>query len=78
MKVGEKLGKSVKWIKQQTLQLGGKFARMCIEIDVLKSLQERFKYRRRMREVVYEEMHLVCFNCGIYGHVRQLTLSEAG
>ena len=46
----------------------GPYARICVEIDLLKPLVAKFKMRRRVRRVEYEGLHLVCFGCGLYGH----------
>lgn len=67
-KVGEKIGRPIR-IDQTTSQVSrGRFARMCIEIDITKPLISMFKFRKRTRFVEYEGIHLVCFHCGIYGH----------
>ncbi|KAJ9189664.1 hypothetical protein P3X46_000929 [Hevea brasiliensis] len=52
-----------------TLQASrGKFARMCVEVDLSKPLLFKFCLRKWVRLIEYEDMHLVCFSCGFYGH----------
>lgn len=46
----------------------GRFARMCIEVNITKPLLSKFKLRRRVRCIEYEGIHLICFKCGVYGH----------
>lgn len=46
----------------------GRFARMCIEVDITKPLLSKFKLRRRIRCIEYEGVHLICFKCGVYGN----------
>ena len=46
----------------------GKFARICIEIDLKKQLVTKYELRGKVRHVQYEGLKIVCFNCGLYGH----------
>ncbi|XP_019184648.1 PREDICTED: uncharacterized protein LOC109179603 [Ipomoea nil] len=67
-KVGKKIGRPVR-VDQATSQVSrGRFARMCVEIDLTKPLISKFKLRKRTRFIAYEGIHLVCFGCGMYGH----------
>lgn len=68
MKVGEKIGKPIR-VDHATGEVArGKFARMCVEVDIKKPLLSKFKLRRTARKIEYEGLHLVCFDCGVYGH----------
>ncbi|XP_019198076.1 PREDICTED: uncharacterized protein LOC109191857 [Ipomoea nil] len=67
-KVGKKIGRPVQ-VDQATSQVSrGRFARMCVEIDLTKPLISKFKLRKRTRFIAYEGIHLVCFGCDMYGH----------
>ena len=68
MKVGEKIGKPIRIDQTTGLVSRGKFARLCVEVDITKPLLSKFKLRRRVRRIEYEGIHLVCFHCGVYGH----------
>ena len=68
MKLGSKLGKSVKIDTAKSLASRGRFARMCVEVDLTKPLISKFNLRRRTRRIEYEGIHLICFGCGKYGH----------
>ncbi|KAJ9187288.1 hypothetical protein P3X46_002761 [Hevea brasiliensis] len=46
----------------------GKFARMCVKVDLTKPLLSKFKFRRRIHKIEYEGINLICFECGVYGH----------
>lgn len=46
----------------------GKFARMCVEIDISKSFIGKFKVERCTQRIEYEGIHLVCFYCKVYRH----------
>ncbi|XVF67807.1 hypothetical protein PTKIN_Ptkin10aG0151500 [Pterospermum kingtungense] len=68
LKVGSKIGRPIRIDQATSLVSRGKFVRLCVEVDITKPLLSKFKLRRRVRRIEYEGMHLVCFNCGIYGH----------
>lgn len=46
----------------------GHFARVSVEIDLAKPLVAKFMFKRKVRCLEYEGLHLVCFHCGHYGH----------
>ena len=47
------------------------FAHICVEIDISKSLISKFRLKLRVRKVEYEGIHMVCFTCGMYGHMKE-------
>ncbi|PKI54065.1 hypothetical protein CRG98_025559 [Punica granatum] len=49
----------------------GAFARICVEIDLTKSLRPKFELRSRVYGVEYEGLHLICFDCGRFGHWKE-------
>lgn len=46
----------------------GRFARVCVEIDLTKPLVAKFWLDKRWYSVEYEGLHLICYKCGRYGH----------
>lgn len=68
MKVGAKVGKPITIDTATSLVSRAMFARVCVEVDILKPLLSKFMIRRKVRKVVYEGLHLICFKCGMYGH----------
>ncbi|XP_031131901.1 uncharacterized protein LOC116033288 [Ipomoea triloba] len=70
-KIGNKLGRTVQVDHTTSLVSRGKFARVCVEIDLTKPLISRFTLEEKVWQVAYEGMHLVCFTCGLYGHRRE-------
>lgn len=68
MRLGEKIGKPKKVDQATSLVSRGKFARVCVEVDISKPLLASFKLKNRIRKIEYEGLHLVCFNCGMVGH----------
>lgn len=67
-RIGEKIGRPIRIDSATSLTTRGKFARLCVEVDITKPLLAKFWLRRRVRRIEYEGMHLVYFKCGIYGH----------
>ena len=52
------------------LQYWGKFARLCVELDLEKPLQPWFLVNGKMHMIEYEGLHQVCFACGRFGHAK--------
>lgn len=67
-KVGEKIGKPIRADQNTDTATRGRFARICVEVDITKPLLTMFKMRKRVRTIKYEGIHLVCFACGVVGH----------
>ncbi|KAK8514781.1 hypothetical protein V6N12_057677 [Hibiscus sabdariffa] len=47
----------------------GRFARMAIKINLQKPLVSKISINGQLQFVEYESLPMVCFKCGIYGHV---------
>lgn len=45
-----------------------RFVRVYVEIDLTKPLVGNFWLGGRWHKVEYEGLHVVCFQCGRYGH----------
>ena len=46
----------------------GRFATICVELDLRRELIPSFTTLGRDFLVEYEGLRLICFNCGKYGH----------
>lgn len=66
MKIGKRIGGPVKVDQATDLILSGKYARVCVEVDVTKPLLAKFKFTE------YEGIHQICFHGGVYGHRKDL------
>ncbi|CAL1356128.1 unnamed protein product [Linum trigynum] len=66
--IGEKLGRVEKIDYNTANGFRGNYARICVEIDLRKKLVSKYRLKRRVRRVEYEGLHIVCFECGHYGH----------
>ncbi|KAK9904544.1 hypothetical protein M0R45_000626 [Rubus argutus] len=70
-KIGKMLGNVVKIDQVTMAQARGKFARLCIEIDLQKPLKPFIGVADMAYGVVYEGISMICFNCGCYGHAKE-------
>ncbi|XVF17065.1 hypothetical protein REPUB_Repub10bG0085200 [Reevesia pubescens] len=68
MDIGRKVGKPLKLDANTSLAIRGKFARICVEVDLSKPLISRIRVGNFIQVIEYEFMHTVCFECGVYGH----------
>lgn len=70
MRLGRKIGDPIRVDNNTSRVTRGHFARLCVEVDVTKPLLSKFKLNRRVRRIEYEALHMVCFSCGIFGHMK--------
>ncbi|XVE63525.1 hypothetical protein DITRI_Ditri07aG0027100 [Diplodiscus trichospermus] len=68
MKIGRRIGRPLKVDTTTLSALRGRYARMCMEVDLEKPLLSTFQLRRRVHIIEYETLDLVCLSCGKYGH----------
>lgn len=76
VKIGNIIGKRLKVDKNSLPQQQGedmmvdrgRYARICVEVDLSRKLRSRVVLRRRAFRVEYEGLGLICFKCGRYGH----------
>lgn len=47
----------------------GKFARVCVELDLNRPVVGKVWFRNHWFNVEYEGLHLLCNKCGSYGHI---------
>ncbi|EOY31426.1 Uncharacterized protein TCM_038365 [Theobroma cacao] len=67
-RIGNELGRTLK-IDQTTYQATrGKFARMCVEIDLKNPFVPKIFIGGRWQKVEYEGLRILCFHCGKFGH----------
>lgn len=73
-RIGSLIGPVVKIDKVTLAQTRGKFCRLCVEVDLDKPLKPFVQLGEKPFGVVYEGISTICFNCGVYGHVREIVL----
>ncbi|CAL1369855.1 unnamed protein product [Linum trigynum] len=69
--IGNKLGRVEKIDYNTANRFRGIYARICVEIDLRKRLVSKYRIKRRVRRVEYEGLHIVCYECGHYGHTTE-------
>lgn len=70
-RMGDKI---VRVIKIDEVIFGGKrgrYAKVCVDIDLLKPLQSKILVAKKHVLVEYEGLSLICFDCGIFGHRKE-------
>ncbi|XVF51100.1 hypothetical protein PTKIN_Ptkin04bG0157300 [Pterospermum kingtungense] len=67
-RIGRLIGKPLKVDKTPMAASRGRFARLCVEVDLEKPLLSKFRLRRGICRIEYEAVHVICFKCGVYGH----------
>ncbi|KAF7844981.1 uncharacterized protein G2W53_001886 [Senna tora] len=73
-RIGGLIGRTIKVDPTTSLTSRGKFARICVEINLKKQLVPQVEVRGRSYAVEYEGLHLICFHCGRYGHSKDLCM----
>ncbi|KAF7806787.1 Retrovirus-related Pol polyprotein LINE-1 [Senna tora] len=73
-RIGDLVGKTLKIDPTTSLTSRGKFARICVEINLKKQLVPQVEVKGRCYAVEYEGLHMVCFHCGRYGHTRDFCI----
>lgn len=62
------LGTMLKVDKLTSIHSKGKYARICVELDLEKPLKSFIEIRGNKLFLEYEGLHLICFQCGKYRH----------
>jgi hypothetical protein len=72
------IGRPIK-VDTNTLKVErGKFARVCVEVDLTVPVVGKIWVNGHWYKVQYEGLHLICTNCGCYGHLgRNCSLNPA-
>ncbi|KAF7842178.1 ribonuclease H [Senna tora] len=66
--IGSHVGRVLRIDTNTMTQSRGKYARICIELDLGKPLLSQYCVHGIARKIEYEGLHLICFECGVYGH----------
>ena len=74
--VGYKLGKLLKVDVITSAAIRGRYARLCVQINTANPLLKCLKLEHFWRDIVYENLPLLCYRCGPLGH-QEIQCSEA-
>ena len=66
--VGNKLGKLLKIDAVTSAAIRGRFARLCVQVNIAYPLPKRVKIGTFWQDIVYENLPLLCYRCGQLGH----------
>ena len=69
--IGKAIGNVLRIDTFTATESRGKFARLCIQVDVDKSLITTVMIGKLQQTVTYEGIHNLCFECGRMGHKRE-------
>ncbi|KAH9685608.1 DUF4283 domain-containing protein [Citrus sinensis] len=67
--LGQVIGKVIKIDYNTESACRGKFACIAVELDLAKPLCSQFLIDGKLQKVEYENLPLICYECGKYGHL---------
>ncbi|CAN0905673.1 hypothetical protein LINGRAHAP2_LOCUS23805 [Linum grandiflorum] len=67
MRIASRIGKPVGVDRATKERARGKYARVCVEVNLTKALLPKYKIEGIPYLIVYEGFHKICTNCGAYG-----------
>ncbi|XP_057426575.1 uncharacterized protein LOC130720007 [Lotus japonicus] len=70
-RLGSLLGTMLKIDTHTTVHSRGKFARICVELDLSQQLNPTYTALGEEHRLEYEGLHSICFSCGRYGHRKE-------
>ncbi|GAU10508.1 hypothetical protein TSUD_420790 [Trifolium subterraneum] len=76
--IGNRMGKTVKVDKNTLTQERGKYARLCVQVNLSKPLLAMFSIKDRKYKIEYEGLHLLCITCGRFGHYKEGCPNKGG
>ncbi|KAI9120350.1 hypothetical protein K1719_007383 [Acacia pycnantha] len=71
LNLGNSLGKAIRLDVHTAQRARGKFARLCVELDLTKPLVPEFIVEGQILSVEYESLGLICGKCSQVGHNKQ-------
>nr|POE71528.1 uncharacterized protein CFP56_12759 [Quercus suber] len=71
MQIGKTVGTVLRIDTHTASETRGRFARLCVQIDVTKPLVTGILIGKVEQSVSYEGIHRLCFDCGRVGHRRE-------
>ncbi|CAN1836422.1 hypothetical protein LINPERHAP1_LOCUS34764 [Linum perenne] len=67
-RIGNHIGRTVRLDLATSEGARGRYARVCVEVDISKPLLGKYMIEDRTFLVEYESLENICHHCGIYGH----------
>ena len=69
--IGNAIGKVLRVDTFTVSETRGRFARLCVQVDVEKPLATAIMIGRLEQQICYEGIHKMCFGCGRIGHRKE-------
>lgn len=70
-RIGMQLGNFLKVDRLTSIHSRGKYARICVELDLDNPLESHIVIRGCPLYLEYEGLHTICFRCGRFGHKKE-------
>ncbi|CAN0926247.1 hypothetical protein LINGRAHAP2_LOCUS35235 [Linum grandiflorum] len=67
MRITSRIGRPVRVDRATAEGARGKYARVCVEVNLTKPLLSKYKLERKPYLIVYEGLHNICTDCGMFG-----------
>ncbi|CAN0878194.1 hypothetical protein LINGRAHAP2_LOCUS12346 [Linum grandiflorum] len=67
-RIGDSIGRTVRLDLATEEGARGRFARVCVEVDLSKPLLGKYMIKNRLFYIEYESLDNICTQCGVYGH----------
>ncbi|KAI9097505.1 hypothetical protein K1719_025276 [Acacia pycnantha] len=71
LNLGNSIGKAIRLDVHTAQRTRGRFARMCVELDLDKPLVPEFNVEGQVFSVLYECLGQICDKCGWVGHMKE-------
>lgn len=69
--IGNRVGRVIKVDKNTMQHERGKYARICVQVNLSKPLLAFFSIKDRKYRIEYEGLHLLFLRCGRYGYYKE-------
>lgn len=77
MKLGSLVGPAL-YVDKATLRASrGTYARVCVELDLQKTVLAKYRIKNRIHRIEYQGLHNICFTYGLFGHNKEQCPSRA-
>ncbi|CAI0435221.1 unnamed protein product [Linum tenue] len=70
-RIAERIGRPIRVDRATQTGERGRYARVCVEVDLSKPLLSKYKIEGSTYYIEYEGLHQICSECGKYGHSKQ-------
>ncbi|CAN1294702.1 hypothetical protein LINPERPRIM_LOCUS22561 [Linum perenne] len=70
-RIGDFIGKTVRLDLATAEGARGRYARVCIEVDITKPLIGKYLIDDKVLKIEYESLENMCFDCGFYGQKKE-------